>query len=413
MSLKDEDESRRRASEGMIPLTSMRSSGTGSDFKGPRDSTLSGATFVNMPTLDKTRRKSEVSTAQVNENESTSSSLPHFLIPVAGASAHSSQNGPAEDPNEYPQWLNRDKRPTSVVWMTRPPRKSSVRQLCPVPAPSKVLADLERQVPLPTTSDVQESSRPTRGHNSRATKGTDGTFYTVDLGSTPAPSDRADNGSEALSERNDSPTDERARPREVTSFPQDGDDISPNMWVGGELVPREKGVKESLAKSTLWRPERALQVIHEDSLMDRASKVVPFVCSSSSSRSDHQGEASPTEATWLGTAIHDSPTDLEDIAHSETAPPTPAGLPYAHPPNSPATPATAFETAPTSAFETACSSAGSVYSQITDGSGNRHILPRVPIPSPTSPARLSSSKRPSRRASWVNNGQLKFQDVQA
>lgn len=406
MSLKDEEEARRKATEGMIPLASIRTSGTSSDFKSGRDTSLSGATYVNMSTLLANKRISGVSTASTAavEKDSCIAAATEAAQPNVSSAAENPEN-----PDDYPQWLNRDERPTHMVWMQAAPRKSGGRYITPIP-----LSHAEAYEASKRAKELVEAGQA-RAPIPRDTQETDGSFVTIPLTMPSIDSDRADKGSywspeysAEMSKCHSGNWDKEGR------FMETAKDISPDMWKGGKLVKRAKSDHPVGRKDGHKQYDRKMTVIPEvspvpspsdASFMDRASKITPFVYGSFSVRPAYSTEASPTETTWLGGDLHESPTNLEEAARLAKAQQAPLDVPAhmhdAHPSN------TKDTASPTTAV-----TASDASSEETGSEDASHRIHRVPVPSPVSPKKCSSSRLSSRRVSWTSEITASLQKVQ-
>ncbi|KAK9895173.1 hypothetical protein P389DRAFT_211805 [Cystobasidium minutum MCA 4210] len=345
MSLKD-DGTRRSGTDGMIPLSSVQSSGTGSDFKGGRESNLSGATFVNMPSLDKTRRDSDYSISSKKSN------VPAYNVPTQPSVGKASMvNHPLRDeeiavtPEEHVQWAKNDPRLVSVVRVH--------------PAPSGYRAMRASTPSAKTTACVS-----TAGDSDAAAS----TF--ADL----------------------SPTvDSRVAVCTAECMPTKVKMIS-------SKAPLE-AITEVSPSATL-----------DSNFFDRASRISPFVYDSVPPHTGRSDEVSPTESSWLGEGVRESPADFQ---HQNAGPASnsvfPATSPmYAQFPLDDKTPSTAdiFVTAPTSVASEICSPQ-------TGSARARCALPRVPAPSPASPQSFAAARASARRASWIQDVGAKLQRIEA
>lgn len=356
MSLKDENEARRRANEGMIPLSSVRASGGGSDYKGGRESNLSGATFVNVPTLKKTRRDSDHSLSS-QKGEASSYSLHTDITgkvsPATTTSAARVLQSSTEKPEEHVQWAKRDPRLLGVVRVQSPPSGPKATR---------------------TTPESKDS------------------LETVDL--------RSNRGSQHSGSN--------------PAVPPFGD-ISPNMVHGGRIITRADERMPSTMK--MISSKRPLEAIAEaspngsdGSFMERAAVISPYIYDSVPPNTARSDEVSPTECSWLGEGLKVSPSDAEDPVRTgtpDTASLTTSPL-YAQFPLDDKSPATAevYVTAPTSA-------ASNMTSPQPESAHGRFALPRVPAPSPVTPHGFSGARASPRRASWIMDVQAKLQRVQA
>lgn len=352
MSLKDENEARRRANEGMIPLSSVRSSGGGSDYKGGiRESNLSGATFVNVPTLKKTRRNSDHSVSSQKGEASSYSRHTDIIGKVSPATITSAAR--VLQSEEHVQWAKHDTRLLGVVRVQSPPSGAKATRTSP---------------------------------------GSRSSLETVDL--------RSDRGSQHSGSIPPIPT---------------SNDISPNMLHRERVITRAdqrmpSSMKMVSSKHTLEAIAEAGPSASDSSFMERAAVISPYIYDSVPPNTARSDEVSPTESSWLGEGLKVSPSNAEDQVHAgtpDTASLTTSPL-YAQFPLDDKSPATAeiYVTAPTSA-------ASNLASPQAESARGRHALPRVPAPSPVTPHGFSSARAPSRRASWITDVQAKLQSIQA
>lgn len=267
LSLKDEEEGRRESSSGMIPLSSVRFSGAGSDYKDGRGSTLSGTTAVDMPDLEK-GRTTKFSTHSTSISDGHTSNLSNaskdrqWRAPII-----TSRKASIEEPNDYPQWIDMPTKSESPVHVIRL-----------AAAPPGIQA---------------KNVKSTRSSSSNSI------ISHVDF-------------------------EERVHKDALqSSFSDSPDpfmDQTPDDWTLGR-----HGSPLVSSRSDIGR--RSLGSISEESpTMQRASQINPFICDPVPPNTACSQELSPQETTWLGRRVSMSLTEGSAVMQRtsvQSAPKTP------------------------------------------------------------------------------------------
>lgn len=155
----------------------------------------------------------------------------------------SQPDGPVEvfeNPDDYPQWLDRDKRPFGMVWLQAPPRKSIFRYLNPVSAPSVGVKAIDVSVQKMVDPSSPGHPRTLLIRNiQEAEKG----CVTIPMTLPSLDIDHTEERSYWSPEYSAVSIRKLGNWLATAGIREKSEDISPEMWEGGKLVQRDERYK--------------------------------------------------------------------------------------------------------------------------------------------------------------------------